>query len=472
MNPLATYLGQVILVSGLCYAYYWAALRGGRFHRWNRVYLVAATALSLVIPLVRWSWFFPRTASAGALAVVQLKVFTFRAGAAAPSTGHWLTWLWVAYGLVAAGILARGIAAILSIRALIRRGVVETRDGYRMVLTDGATGPFSFFHYVFWGGGPRPEDPAAAPMLRHEIVHARQGHSVDKLCMEVAIALVWVNPFFYLIRRELHLVHEFLADESACGGRNAPGYAELLVSQALRARPYLLTNAFFPGQLHRRVHMLVGEHRSGGSRWKRALSIPFVVAVLGFVLIQQGGRAEGSLLVKGHPLISAGKNALNLPAADTVSGAASLRAISVAGYSSSSRTKELPPPPPPPSPRPPEKDATASATTPGSEKIFSFVEQMPSFPGGEGALMQYLSSHIHYPASARENGYQGTVVVQFEVETDGSLRDVSAMNAKGYTALAAEAARVVKGMPRWNPGRQNGHKVVVRYSLPVRFVLQ
>lgn len=470
MNPLATYLCQVILVSGLCYGYYGVALRGGRFHRWNRVYLLAATALSLVIPLVRWSWFFPGPASGGALAVVQLKVFTFRAGAAAPSTGHWLTWLWGAYGLVAAGIVARSIAAIISIRSLIRRGVVETRDGYRMVLTDGATGPFSFFHYVFWGGGPRPEDPAAAPMLRHEIVHARQGHSVDKLCMEAAIALVWVNPFFYLIRRELHLVHEFLADERACGGRNAPGYAELLVSQALRAKPYLLTNAFFPGQLHRRVHMLVGEHHQGGSRWKRALSIPFVVVVLGFILIQQGGRAAGNFVVKGNPLKSAGNNALNLSAADTVSRTSSLRAISVMGYPSSSAAK-LPPPPPPPSPRPPE-DAITSATTSGANKVFSFVEQMPSFPGGEEALMQYLSSHIHYPASARENGYQGTVVVQFEVETDGSLRDISALNARGYTALAAEAARVVKGMPRWKPGRQNGHTVVVRYSLPVRFVLQ
>jgi len=471
MNPLVTYLGQVIVVSGLCYGYYWAALRGGRFHRWNRVYLLAATTASVVIPLVRWSWFFPRPASGGALAVVQLKVFTFRAGAAAPSTGHWLAWLWAVYGLVSAAILARRIAAIVSIRALIRRGVVETRDGYRMVLTDCATGPFSFFRYVFWGGGPRPEDPAAAPMLRHEIVHARQGHSVDKLCLEMAIALVWVNPFFYLIRRELHLVHEFLADESACGGHNAPRYAELLVSQALRARPALLTNAFFPGQLHRRVHMLVGEHHTGGSRWKRALSVPFVVAVLGFVLIQQGGRAEGSLLVKGNPLKSAGNKALNLSAADTADKAASLRAISVTGYTKSSRAME-PPPPPPPAPRAPEKDATASSPASGSGKVFTFVEQMPSFPGGETALMQYLSSHIRYPASARENGYQGTVVVQFDVEPDGSLRDVSALNANGYTALAAEAARVVKGMPKWHPGRQNGHTVVVRYSLPVRFVLQ
>lgn len=114
---------------------------------------------------------------------------------------------------------------------------------------------------------------------------------------------------------------------------------------------------------------------------------------------------------------------------------------------------------------------TQAAPAP-SNKVFQFVEQMPSFPGGENALMRYLHDHIRYPAVARENGIQGTVVVQFVVNTDGSIVDVKAVGQKKGGGLEEEAVRVVKGMPKWTPGKQNGRSVRVQYSLPIRFKLQ
>ena len=119
-----------------------------------------------------------------------------------------------------------------------------------------------------------------------------------------------------------------------------------------------------------------------------------------------------------------------------------------------------------------DKGTGVVAAAPEPNKIFTFVEQMPEFPGGESALMKYLSTHIHYPAVARENGIQGTVVVQFVVNTDGSIQDVKTVGAKKGGGLEEEAVRVVTGMPKWKPGRQNGRSVRVQYSLPVRFVLQ
>jgi protein TonB len=107
-----------------------------------------------------------------------------------------------------------------------------------------------------------------------------------------------------------------------------------------------------------------------------------------------------------------------------------------------------------------------------ANKVFQFVEQMPSFPGGEDALMKYLHDHIRYPAVARENGIQGTVVVQFVVNTDGSIVDVKTVGAKKGGGLEEEAVRVVKGMPKWRAGKQNGRSVRVQYSLPIRFQLQ
>ena len=104
-------------------------------------------------------------------------------------------------------------------------------------------------------------------------------------------------------------------------------------------------------------------------------------------------------------------------------------------------------------------------------KIFTVVEQMPMFPGGDGALMGYLRDNIHYPTVAAENGVQGRVVVGFVVERDGSITDVKILRGVD-PSLDREAMRVVKSMPRWNPGKQNGSAVRVKYQVPVSFRLQ
>jgi protein TonB len=104
-------------------------------------------------------------------------------------------------------------------------------------------------------------------------------------------------------------------------------------------------------------------------------------------------------------------------------------------------------------------------------KVFDVVEQMPSYPGGNGALMQYLSSHIKYPVTAEQNGIQGRVICTFVVERDGSITDVRIAKSVD-PSLDKEAMRVVSSMPKWIPGKQNGSAVRVKYTLPVTFRLQ
>ena len=105
------------------------------------------------------------------------------------------------------------------------------------------------------------------------------------------------------------------------------------------------------------------------------------------------------------------------------------------------------------------------------DKVYDVVEQMPSFPGGPAALMQYISNNTRYPAVAKENGIQGRVTVQFIVEKDGSISDVITMKSVD-PSLDREAMRIVKGMPKWIPGRSNGSPVRVKYFVPVVFRLQ
>ena len=113
-------------------------------------------------------------------------------------------------------------------------------------------------------------------------------------------------------------------------------------------------------------------------------------------------------------------------------------------------------------PEPPKQEET---------KVFDVVEEMPSFPGGPGALMSFLSGNIKYPVVAEENGIQGRVIVAFVVELDGSITDVRVVKSVDQS-LDKEAVRVVKSMPRWIPGKQNGSAVRVKYTVPVTFRLQ
>lgn len=106
-----------------------------------------------------------------------------------------------------------------------------------------------------------------------------------------------------------------------------------------------------------------------------------------------------------------------------------------------------------------------------TQKIFEVVEQMPSFPGGDAALLSWLKDNLRYPVVAQENGVQGRVIVSFVVERDGSITDVQVARSKD-PSLDKEAVRVVKSMPKWNPGKQNGSTVRVKYNLPVNFRLQ
>ena len=106
-----------------------------------------------------------------------------------------------------------------------------------------------------------------------------------------------------------------------------------------------------------------------------------------------------------------------------------------------------------------------------TDKVFDMVEQMPQFPGGPSELMKYIADHMKYPTIAQENGTQGRVTCQFVVGSDGSVRDVKVLRGVD-PYLDKEAIRVIKSMPKWIPGKQNGKAVSVKYTVPIIFKLQ
>ena len=109
-------------------------------------------------------------------------------------------------------------------------------------------------------------------------------------------------------------------------------------------------------------------------------------------------------------------------------------------------------------------------TEPDENSIFQVVELLPEFPGGMAELMKYLQKNLRYPQICKEQGVQGRVIVQFVVNTDSTITDVNVIKSVN-PHLDEEAVRVVKAMPKWNPGKQRGEPVRVRFTLPVTFRL-
>ncbi|MBO9155155.1 TonB family protein [Chitinophaga sp. GCM10012297] len=432
MTPFLAYLVKVIVCSGILYAYYHLALRNNRFHQWNRFYLLAITVLSLAVPLLRIPLSFT---GAGApdfyvytaqVATLREQVFTV---AAAPETPQFSLSA-VLYGIVIALMAARIGWGYFKILQLIRTGRIEPLRPYRLVLSQQITAPFSFFRFIFWNSGVSAATPEGRQMLRHEIVHLQENHSTDKLFMEIVTAVCWINPFFHLIKRELSLVHEFIADKRSVENGDVAAYAQTILHTALQAGPsFHLINNFSHQPIKRRILMLTQSRRFRFSFLRRALIVPVALLIfssLAFVTDEKIDRLSENLNIPVTQPETTPPSAIT----DTI----------------------------------PEPDIT-------KEEIFTFVEQPPTFPGGEEALNKYLSGNIRYPKEAIAKKIGGTVFVSFIVMNDGRVLFVKTAGAKKGGGLEEEAIRVVKAMPKWKPGKQNGRNVNVQFNLPIRFTL-
>ena len=119
-----------------------------------------------------------------------------------------------------------------------------------------------------------------------------------------------------------------------------------------------------------------------------------------------------------------------------------------------------------------QEKATYDEMVAGNDSVFIKVERMPSYPGGQTALFKFLSENVHYPRAAEKKMIEGRVICQFVVDRDGTIEDVQVVKSGGHPSLDKEAVRVIKLMPKWKPGLQDGKPVRVRYTVPVNFRLK
>lgn len=284
---ILSYLGKMVLCSGILLGYYWLFLRNRHFHHYNRFYLLGALVLSIVLPLFKIPVFNEATSTLDQVAyntarMITLQPLSQQAAMPAQDTGSLFTLsnlIWVLYGagvLVLLVILGRSLWYIRKISNCYGYEAVEELKIYQ---TREPGTPFSFFRSIFWNEELPFTSPQGQQVFRHELFHVQEKHSADILLAELITAAAWFNPFFYLIKKELKTIHEFLADQYAASESDRYEYAELLVRQVMTSRKLSITHHFFQNQLKRRISMITQLNQSKYGYWSRVMVLPILVVL-------------------------------------------------------------------------------------------------------------------------------------------------------------------------------------------------
>jgi len=269
MSWIPAFASKAFAISAVLFGYYWLFLRNRSFHRWNRGFLLATVVFSVVLPLVPlpglfgWPGLFGNGAR-GLTGVLHAVVPAHWAedeglpvSRAETTAGiDWSHWMYWVYGLVAGWLGFVFLREIGFIARLYRRYPRERKGDLLFLLTREPGTPFSFLRTIFWNVDIDVDSVEGRQMLRHELVHVRQRHTLDLLLLRVLMIVCWVNPVFYFIYRELRTLHEFEADGYAMEGADRFAYAELLVLQTLESRDTGLFHSFFSSSIKRRITMI------------------------------------------------------------------------------------------------------------------------------------------------------------------------------------------------------------------------
>lgn len=322
---LITYLGKMVLCSGILLGYYWLFLRNRRFHHYNRFFLLGALVLSMVLPLIRIPIFEAPAGTLNRVAYQTIRAVTLQdppsptaVPVQAASAGFTLSAaIWILYG---AGILALLVMlgrSLWYIRRLSHQYPYEMVERLKFYRTREPGTPFSFFRSIFWNADLNLNSREGQQVFRHELFHVAQKHSADILLAEVITIMGWFNPFFYLIKKELKAIHEFLADQYAASGSNRYQYAELLVLQVMNARNYPLTHHFFQNQLKRRIAMITQLNQSKYGYWSRVMVLPVSVILFLSVTLYAADNKKEQPLQQADRYVQ-GNTSNEVPIIDTV----------------------------------------------------------------------------------------------------------------------------------------------------------
>ena len=448
-----------ILKSSVClaifYLFYRLLLARETFHRFNRFSLLGILLLSCLLPLVEVSVKQETEVHQTMLTLEQLLMMADAVNATeagARTETATVTWIQVALLVYLAGIVFfafRNVYSLVRLLMLLKSGKKEDIGSYlpgrkervTLIVHNCDIAPFSWMGYIVISRKDLEEN--GREILIHELAHIHNRHSWDLLVADVCIFFQWFNPASWLLKQELQNIHEFEADETVIKeGVDAKQYQLLLIKKAVGTRLYSMANSFNHSKLKKRITMMLKEKSSPWARLKYLYVLPVAaIAVTAFARPEVSDKVEKISSVKVNDLAAIVETKVAESAGDTTKPA---------------DVKYVP--------------AEVRKRLKGT-LVFEVAEEMPEFPGGGmSAFMDYIKTNMRYPASAKENGTQGRVTVQFVVDEDGSIKDSKVLRSVDKD-MDAEALRLINTMPKWKPGRQKGQPVAVKFTVPVMFRL-
>ena len=526
MGTFLVYILKSAVCLAMFYLFYRLLLSKETFHRFNRMALLGVMLLSCLLPLVKVTVEQASPVNAQVMSMEDLLLMYQWNSEAVVEEGsrpfHWQEGLVLVYFVGLFFVIVRHLWSLGRMLYLIRHSRCERLDnGIRLVVHRRKLAPFSWMRYIVISETDLKE--SGHHILVHEMAHIHHRHSWDLLLTEACAWLQWFNPAIWLLKQELQNIHEYEADEEVLRqGINAKEYQMLLIKKAVGARLYSIANSFNHSSLKKRITMMIRKKSNPWARAKYLYVLPLAaVTVAAFARPEISKPLDEISSVKVNDLSAvletyADKNVSN-PAektklkmkvvdeegkpiiaatvlvANTTNGTltdengnftlevGTDQSIQVAYIGMSTVTMSV-------------KDclkkadqtivltesdtkkyvkvvASAPQTVVSDDQTFSVVEQMPEYPGGMRAGLEFMARNLRYPTKAREAGKQGRVIVQFVVRKDGSLSDFKVL-CPVDPWLDAEAIRVISTMPKWKPGMQDGKPVSVKFTLPVTFMLE
>ena len=440
MTDFLIYDAKVAVLIIVFYMFYRLMLSRETFHRVNRVVLLLTAVASFVLPLCVIT--LHKTVTMAAVPVVGIGDIRMEAVAEAEPE-VWQVVLPLIFIIGVAVSLGHTLLSVLKVWLLIQRSEKHPQpDGTVLCVTGNAElSPFSWMRYIVMNRSDYEAHDAA--ILAHERGHIRLRHSWDLLLVDLLTALQWFNPAMWMLRQDLRAIHEYEADgEVLSQGINARQYQYLLISKASGIGGYSIANGISHSTLKSRITMMLHKKSNRRSLLKLLALIPIVGLALtlnartvtDYVYDEpqkqqpvKKGKKAGTIKVNGQEI--------KVVEQDDI--------VTMEGEVDQDQAKE---------------------------EAFDVVEEMPEFPGGPKALMDYLMTNVKYPKTAFDANIQGRVIAQFVVDKEGTVRDAHVVKSVD-PALDAEALRVINNMPKWRPGRQNGKVVNVKYTIPVSFSL-
>jgi N-acetylmuramoyl-L-alanine amidase len=285
MHPFVFYTLRAIVISGIFYSYYLVALRNKKLYNFNRFYLLASMLFSAIIPMIHIEWWQTSTVQNNApIKLLQAMQANGGEEESLVSDTHAINIANVClaiYYMVAALMVAATLQKIYALFRIKKSAGTQYIDGVCVIDTQLEAAPFSFLNNLYWNTGIDANSDTGAAIIRHEKVHIGQRHTLDKLFARAVLALFWINPIYWLIQKELSLVHEFIADEGATEGSSDTSlFARMLLQSHYGNKFPGILQPFFYSPIKTRILMLQEKNAPRYAHLRKLAVLPILAAIL------------------------------------------------------------------------------------------------------------------------------------------------------------------------------------------------